>query len=59
MKKNFIQRFFWRLQFKKVKYEQVPFEGRCTHCDGGADPEIECGLYGCPCAGDEQLKRRK
>jgi len=48
-----------------AQFDIVPFDdggdwniGRCTNCDGGADPKIECADYGCPCKDNEQMKRK-
>lgn len=57
-KKNWLQKKIWRLKFRKVKYVSVPHEGRCTDCDGGKEPIVECSVFGCPCDYDEQLKFR-
>jgi hypothetical protein len=60
MKKNWLQRLFWIMQFKFVVLtEEQANAGRCPACDAGADPKVECCDYGCPCEWNEQLKRRK
>jgi hypothetical protein len=52
-----IKRIFWRLQFKKVKFEgNTWMEGRCINCAAGI-PNTECCDYYCPCKFNEQLKR--
>ena len=52
-----IKRIFWRVQFKKVKFEDITFtNGRCLKCDAG-NPKVECSEYYCPCNENEQLKR--
>jgi hypothetical protein len=52
-----IKRIFWRLQFKKVKFESdIWMKGRCIDCAAG-NPKVECCDYYCPCKFNEQLKR--
>jgi hypothetical protein len=48
----------WVKQFNIVPYKSTLGEGHCTNCDGGAEPEIECSEYGCPCKMNEQLIRK-
>ena len=52
-----IKLIFWRLQFKKVKFQgDTWMEGRCIKCAAG-NPKVECSDYYCPCTLNEQLKR--
>lgn len=53
-----IKQIFWRLQFKKVKFQStnVWMKGRCEDCAAG-NPNAECTDYYCPCGFNEQLKR--
>lgn len=50
----------WRLQFKKITLTPTQTNaGRCPNCAGGVDIyDVECAWFGCPCARNQQLKRK-
>ena len=56
--KKLIKKIIWRLQFNKIKLNNIDIvKGRCIGCDAG-EPIVECAYFYCPCKFNEQLKRK-